>query len=190
MPNYAYTDYHITGSKSDISKLNDALISLDAHPNAEDRSCKYYGSRWWGYFLEAILGEIPDGIDTRGEICCFNKESSTCITMTVESAYHAPYDINRLLKLKFPSIRILYWGWPDDDGVMETNDKDGEIFPWRIGIEKSGEDEEFFKDEEQICNWLRENFGLDFSSLDEVREFVDNNRDQWTLHDDCCINDE
>lgn len=189
MPNYAYTDYHISGKETEIKKLYDILLSLDTHPDYVERTKKYYGSHWWGYFLEALVGEIPEGVDVRGEICSYSLESPTCITMMVESAYHAPYAINTLIKHVFPSVRILYWGGPDDDGTMETNDRNCEVFRWRLGIAKEDKDNKFFDNEESMCTWLKETYGLDFSSLEDVRDYIDNN-EGWTLYDECFVNED
>lgn len=172
MPNYAYTSHHITGDANEVRKLHEALQRVDNHPEATEREKEYYGHMWWGYVLQELLGHVPD-LDCRGQVCGYELEDeSGALCFLSESAWTAPFQIYDVLRRLFPSLRILYFVDPDDDGLMLTNDVNGEVFKTRYGIATEDDDEQFFDTEEEMFRWFSNRFEIDVNSVDDVNEAI------------------
>lgn len=188
MPNYAYTSHHISGDAQEIETLFDIINRVNNHPEAAQRDSEYYGRMSFKHFLEELCGEVPT-IDLRGEICHFQLESDKVLWLSTESAWCAPYEIHDLLRQHFPSLRILYFNDPDDDGVMVTNDVNGEVFRTRFGIAIEGMDEEYFDTIEEACQWAKQKLGIEANNLPSLHtalsDYEEANNTYASLHE--CI---
>ena len=172
MPNYAYTSHHITGDANEVRKLHEALQRVDNHPEAAEREKEYYGHMWWGYVLQELLGHVPD-LDCRGQVCDYGLDAeSGALSLFSESAWSAPFQIHEVLIQLFPSLRILYFVDPDDDGLMLTNDVKGEVFTTRYGIATEDDDEQFFDTEEEMFRWFSNRFGIKVGCIDDVENAI------------------
>lgn len=191
MPNYAYTSHHISGDAKEIQAFCDVLCRVRNHPEGPQRDSEYYGRMSFRHFLEGLCGEVPP-IDLRGQICDFGIEGDCVIQMFTESAWSIPLEIHDLIRQQFPSFRILYFMDPDDEGVMATNDVDGEVFTTRYGIATEDEDEEFFDTVEEACQWANLHLGVAANTLEELRDALLDYEEEHgmfvSLHE--CIMDE
>lgn len=185
MPNYAYTSHHISGDEKEIKMLYDMMNKVINHPDAFIRDAEYYGRMSFRHFLEELCEEVP-AIDLRGQICHFELDSEKALWISTESAWRAPFELHNLIRHRFPSLKILYFTDPDDDGVMETNDVNGEVFRTRYGIATEYMDEEFFDTIAEACQWAKHNLGIEANNLTELRnallDYEEENNTYASLH--------
>ena len=82
------------------------------------------------------------------------------------------------LQEKYPDIEI-YWNAEEFGcGYWETNDIDGNYFSDRFAV-VSDEDWEYFESEEDMLEYLEENFGI--KSRDEIKKYNESNEDGNTV---------
>lgn len=78
----------------------------------------------------------------------------------------------------FPEVEIYWIAEEFGCGYWETNDTNGKYFSDRFAV-VSDEDWEYFETEDDMLNYLKENFDID--SRDEIENYNENNEDGNTV---------
>lgn len=174
MANICSTSIVIEGSKETLDKILNAVKNHET----EEKTCWEYGGN-----ILCALGIKPNDFDNYGCMSSFEEVEPTedkdvfKLRLEWEDRWMRGEFVEKLQEA-FPDIAI-YWN-AEEFGCeyWETNDWDGKYFSNRFAV-VSDEDWEYFETEDNMLNYLKENFDID--SLDEIEDYNENNEDGNTV---------
>lgn len=152
MANWCSTSYVIEGDKEILETIKRAF---DNHPVKEKSS-----ENWEGNIL-AALGINCEKSSIRGFVDYYSDIDDETFHFACEEAW-CRTDFAELLLSKFPSISIYWMAEEPGCEIYMTNDAYGTYFPERYYVEvqiNSNGDSEYFEEEQDAYNWIRERTG-------------------------------
>ena len=158
MPNWAYTQYKIKGSESEVAALNKTIVDLDQRkdsilPNG-------FGKLWLGNLVH-VLGGDWEKLYCRGQILDYSLDNGLLFIST-ETAWGEMSDVRHFIQFKYPSLQIFFQTEEPGMCMFQTNDATGEIFPERWLLDWNDEKEnvfiwEYFTDLPAVIDYLKDN---------------------------------
>jgi hypothetical protein len=176
MPNWAYTEYWIEGSKEQISKLDNAIEYIKSLPKPYVDNG--FGNLWLGCLINYLGGDWHT-INCRGELLFVEKRSDTLMKLNTETAWWESYDFRQFLLDTFPGMKIYYFCEEDGMREYETNDTEGVYFPYRYiididDVDKHALEHEYFITLDDVKERLKdigyEGFG---ETLDDIQSYFE-----------------
>ena len=192
MPNWAYTQYVITGDKHQLKKLYSIMNELECmkDPGMHENG---FGSTWLGNLVIKLGGDWKK-IYCRGSWDNLLHENEV-ISFSVESAWEEPYEVRHLIEEKFPDIKLYYQCEESGMGIYITNDGTGQYFPekYYLWIE-NGETDYYDNLESLIQDVERITGSKNLKTLDSCRKALEtysrNNSELcYTLEEFNVVND-
>ena len=124
MPNISTTNYVIEGKKEELDALYQKMKELQEmeQPLVENN----LGPTWLGCLVKA-LGKNPDDVLCRG-IWIELERQDDILLVTFETAWTPCYEVTRLMKTVYPSLRIYYKAEEPGCELYLKNDADGKYF--------------------------------------------------------------
>ena len=158
MPNWAYTQYKIKGSESEVAALHKTIQNLadmdeSLLPNG-------FGKLWLGNLVHALGGDWEKTY-CRGHILDYSLENGI-LKINTETAWGEMSDVRHLIETKYPSLQIFFQTEECGMCIFQTNDSIGEIFPDRWLLDWNDEKEnvfiwEYFTDLPAVIQYLKDN---------------------------------
>lgn len=172
MPNWAYTQYKIKGSESEVAALHKTIQNLadmdeSLLPNG-------FGKLWLGNLVHALGGDWND-IYCRGQILDYSLENGI-LKINTETAWDEMSETRHFIEQKYPSLHIFFQTEECGMCIFQTNDATGEIFPERWLLDYNDEKEnifiwEYFKDLPAVIEYLKNN-GVIEKDLQPTKEAI------------------
>lgn len=158
MPNWAYTQYKIKGSKDEVAALHKTIQDLEQRE--ESLLPNGFGKLWLGNLVHA-LGADWEKVYCRGQILDYSLENGI-LKINTETAWGEMSDVRHLLETKYPSLQIFFQTEECGMCIFQTNDATGEVFPERWLLDYNDEKEnifiwEYFKDLPAVIEYLKNN---------------------------------
>lgn len=172
MANWALTDYVIEGPDEILEKIQSAVNTHEVEENSSDN--------WEGNILHAlgITWEKGTPKDPGPYVRGFIQDAQLAdgiLSLHAEEAWGVT-DFCKLLKEKFPEIKV-YWASEEPDcEVYQTNDKDGKYFKDKFYVDTCIHDNyqsEYFMDEKAAYKWLDTITTGEVKTLEDVCKFND-----------------
>lgn len=158
MPNWAYTQYKIKGSESEVAALHKTIQNLadmdeSLLPNG-------FGKLWLGNLVHALGGDWEKTY-CRGHILDYSLENGI-LKINTETAWGEMSDVRHLIETKYPSLQIFFQTEECGMCIFQTNDATGEVFPERWLLDWNDEKEnvfiwEYFTDLPAVIEYLKDN---------------------------------
>ena len=172
MPNWAYTNYMIKGSESDVAALHKTIQDLEARE--ESYLPNGFGKLWLGN-LVSILGGDWEKVYCRGQILDYTFEDGL-LRLNVESAWSEMDGTRHFLQTVFPSLEIYYQTEEPGMCIFQTNDPDGTYFPEKWLLDWNDESRnlylyEYFEDLPAVICYLKEN-GVITKDVEATKEAI------------------
>ena len=127
MPNWAYTQYKIKGSESEVAALHKTIHDLEQRK--ESLLPNGFGKLWLGNLVH-VLGGDWNKIYCRGQILDYSLDNGI-LTINTETAWGEMSETRHFIQTKFPSLEIFFQTEECGMCIFQTNDSTGEIFPER-----------------------------------------------------------
>lgn len=168
MANTCITSWALKGLSSTVGLVAAAIdsYSSEPHPHPSDRPLLSG--------VAALLGIPEDGVPY-SEIVHFKRdESPNILHLSTEDRGVPPLDFFKALRERFPDLEIRYLAECFEDDLFETNDMEGEFFPERYALDfetslvPDADPVYFFNGEKDLLDFVRETFGEEMSSANEV----------------------
>lgn len=180
MPNWCMTTYQCVGSKSDITKLYNAISELETskqplYPNG-------FGKMWLGC-LVIKLGYKWEDYDCRGEIIYFERVNPTQLRIDQETAWEEQKGVREVIENKFPSIKVWYVEEEPGSVIYRTNDAAGTYFPDHFLID-THEGTEYFKTISDAAEYVLELTGRKPRTKQEIVAALKQYEDQRQNEDE------
>ena len=175
MANICSTSIVIVDTLENLEKINKAIENHEVQENTD--------KGWGGNILRALGAEVNEHvcygfIEYSGEIKpAKDIEGLHELHLECEDRWMRGEFVECLQEL-FPEAEI-YW-ISEEPGCQycRTNDIDGKYFPDRWVV-ITDEDWEYFETEDDMLDYLKENFGIE--SLDDIETYNENNEDGNTV---------
>ena len=152
MPNWAYTDYVVTGDNEKVEQFFDMLNRLNERKRPLRRSD--FGKLWLGNIV-LLLGKHWKDVYCRGSIQSYQKSfDNEKLLLTVLSAWGEMNEVRELLQQKFPSVKVYYYVEEPGMEIYSTNDQEGKHFPSRFVVYSDEEGTEYFNCIEDVAEYL------------------------------------
>lgn len=158
MPNWAYTQYKIKGSESEVAALHKTIQNLadmdeSLLPNG-------FGKLWLGNLVHALGGDWEKTY-CRGHILDYSLENGI-LKINTETAWGEMSDVRHFIEQKYSSLQIFFQTEECGMCIFQTNDSIGEIFPERWLLDWNDEKEnvfiwEYFTDLPAVIQYLKDN---------------------------------
>ena len=153
MPNWCTTSYVISGPKNDVRSLYDRMKRLQNRK--ESLLPNGFGETWLGN-LVSRLGVDWNTVDCRGDWSNLKIKGGD-LHFDTRTAWSRCNEVEDLIRNKYPDLEIVFISEELGNGIFETNDATGEIFPERVIIDTEDEGMEYYTYEEALhvlCNKL------------------------------------
>ncbi|MBP3600772.1 MAG: hypothetical protein J6J10_00605 [Alistipes sp.] len=166
MPNWCFTSYVVTGDEKEVCDLYEKMRSLEERE--ESLVENGFGKSWLGN-LVTLLGGDWNTIYCRGAWLELEKDDDNgALRFDTETAWNDPDEVISFLQEKYPNLEFYFITEEPGMGYYATNDTAGEYFPQRYTITpydcgeeyqyEEGEEQEFFKEIENITGYKVTNF--------------------------------
>lgn len=172
MPNWAYTQYKIKGSESEVAALHKTIQDLDQRkdsilPNG-------FGKLWLGNLVHALGGDW-EKVYCRGHILDYSLENGI-LKINTETAWGEMSETRHFIESKFPSLEIYFQTEEPGMCIFQTNDATGEIFPERWLLDWNDEKAnlyfwEYFWELSAVIEYLKGN-GIITSEIHPTKEAI------------------
>lgn len=156
MPNWAYTQYRISGDKKEVKNLHDILTGLKGKklPTVSND----FGDMWLGNLVHNLGGDW-NNVYCRGQITDFDINPDGTLRVETETAWDEMGEVRKLITDKYPSLSVYFVTEEPGNCIFKTNDTDGKYFP-----------EKYYLD---ICDEEGDASGTDYyKTLDEIVEHL------------------
>jgi len=163
----------MVGEEKELSELYNLMKGLEDMktplvPNG-------FGSDWLGCLVVA-LGKNWEDYRCRGY--WFNLEyDGETVTFDTTTAWCPIYELFDLLCEKYTSIRHYYYAEEIGCRIYETNDIEGEYYPYRFYVDICTSDKsshcEYFEDIKDALGWISDMEGHKFNTREEVEEYFE-----------------
>ena len=156
MPNWAFTQYKIRGSESEVAALYKTIQDLEQRE--ESLLPNGFGKLWLGNLVHSLGGDWND-IYCRGQILDYSLENGI-LTINTETAWGEMSDTRHFIESKFPSLEIYFQTEEPGMCIFQTNNS--EIFPEKWLLDYNDEANslylwEYFKDLPAVIEYLKGN---------------------------------
>ena len=171
MPNWCYTQYHVTGDKKQLDKLHSIMSELEniKSPGLHENG---FGSTWLGNLVIKLGGDW-NKIYCRGSWDNLLYENGV-ISFCVESAWNEPNEVRHFIEEKFPNIKLYYQSEESGMGIYITNDDIGQYFPERFYLWVENEETEYYDNLENLILDIEKITGSkNLKTLDSCRKALD-----------------
>ena len=145
----------IVGDRREMRSLYCKMLRLQNRKKALVENGFYYPKRWLGN-LVVRLGADWRKVDCRG-IWDDLKLSDRSLYFFTETAWHAPFDVLKLIQKVYPGLEIYFSAEGDGWDTYLTNDKEGRFFTSRYELAMPPENDYYDTIEEvaeRIGNYL------------------------------------
>lgn len=140
MPNWCTTSYVISGPKNDVRSLYDRMKRLQNRK--ESLLPNGFGKTWLGN-LVSRLGVDWHTVDCRGDWSNLRMKGGD-LHFDTQTAWSRCEDVETVIRDKYPDLEITFLSEELGNGIFETNDATGEIFPDRVIIDTEDEGTEYY----------------------------------------------
>ena len=178
MQNWGSSAYAIEGDAKEIKSLYELMKGLKERekPSIENG----FGTTWLGCLVDA-LGKDWNTVHCRGSWSQLELDGGVLRFFT-ETAWSPCNETFDLVCEKFPSLKYYFQAEEPGMGIYETNDEDGTYFPDRYFLDVCTLDEEYlneyFETEEDVFEWLEDEFGKPIRTREDVMALDKEWRDQ------------
>lgn len=145
----------IVGDRKEMRSLYGKMLRLQNRKKPLVKNGFYYPKRWLGNLIVRLGGDYHE-MDCRGTWDDL-KMTHKSLNFFTESAWHAPFDILKLIQKVYPGLEIYFSALGDGWETYLTNDKDGRFFTSRYELDMPPENDYYDTiDEvaERISNYL------------------------------------
>lgn len=140
MPNWCTTSYVISGPKNDVRSLYDRMKRLQ---NRKESLLPNGFSNTWLGNLVSRLGADWHTVYCRGEWSDLRMKGGN-LHFNTWTAWSRCEDVETVIRDKYPDLEITFLSEELGNGIFETNDATGEIFPERVIIDTEDEGTEYY----------------------------------------------
>ena len=195
MPNWCTTQYVLVSrDKESIDEISTIMQEIES--GKRESLENGFGNSWLGNLVHALgadwtkvycrgwFYQLSSGEDFRK----LGHKGEYYLAFDTEHAWSRPFEVEDLIKEKYPEIDIYFFEEELGMGIFQTNDEDGSYFGSRylIDIEETGE-YEYYDKEEDALKPLIAYFKRDFSSWEEAEAFAEDHNDKnWESKTDDC----
>ncbi len=185
MANTCITSYACIGTKENIARLKNVLMSIKDTENPR--------TPWAGYFIKA-LGKDPDTVlDNCGWIPNYESafalsEAGTNLRFCVESKWSRIECLEAVITEAF-DVAVWYLEEELGCGIYRTNDDDHTVFPQYIIIDGDEAEMHYYTPEEarnEIASILKRTDmlpeGYDGMTIEEIGEYIYGNLEDIWMH--------
>ncbi len=158
MPNWAYTQYKIKGSESEVAALYNTIEKLGQMK--ESYLPNGFGKLWLGNLVSILGGDWHD-IYCRGQILDYAYENGI-LSINTETAWGEMSETRHFLQTVYPSLEIYFITEEPGLLVFETNDSCGAFFKERFILD-------YCEDSKGVFYWEY------FTTLEAAADFVSKN---------------
>ena len=171
MSNPAFMTVIIEGDKCELNKLYGIMKRLQEREKPLVENGFYYPTRWLGNLVVRL------GADWREVYCrgTWNdlELKKDHISFLTETAWQPPFELLKLVKERYPKLRIIFEAEGDDWDWYLTNDAEGKYFSSRYVVDMEP-DTEYFDTIEEACdrvgNYIGKIITSSFKALYEAAE--------------------
>ena len=172
MPNWAYTQYKIKGSESEVAALHKTIQDLEQRK--ESLLPNGFGKLWLGNLVH-VLGGDWNKIYCRGQILDYSLDNGI-LTINTETAWGEMSETRHFIQTKFPSLKIYFQTEEPGMCIFQTNDSSGKIFPEKWLLDWNDEAKnlyiyEYFTDLPAVLSYLKEN-GIITSEIEPTKKAI------------------
>ena len=164
MANMCFTSWALIGDARELNTIQEKLASLlESHRPERPTLAET---------LTALGVGIPAGTDLASELLSV-KQDRGILRFDTEDSWNPKTEAVGLLLKEHPGLRIRFLAENFEDDLFVTNDREGECFSTRYALDfetsvAEGDPLNYFDSEEQLLDFVRETFGEEMSSADEV----------------------
>ena len=156
MPNWAYTQYKIKGSESEVAALHKTI--QDLADMDESLLPNGFGKLWLGNLVH-VLGGDWEKIYCRGHILDYSLENGI-LKIDTETAWEESSETRHFIQSKYPSLQIYFQTEEPGMCIFQTNSSD--VFPEKWLLDWNDEAKnlyiyEYFTDLQAVIEYLKEN---------------------------------
>ena len=135
MPHWAYTQYKIKGSESEVTALYNAIEILNQRE--ESLLPNGFGKLWLGNLVHTLGGDW-NKVYCRGQILDYALENGL-LQINTETAWGEMSDVRHLIETKYPSLEIYFITEEPGMCIFQKNDATGRYFPERYLLDWNDE---------------------------------------------------
>lgn len=180
MPNWAYSNYVVTGDKEQVEKLYSVMNELECmkDPGLHENG---FGSTWFGNLVIRLSGDWK-------EVYCRGywdnlQYSDGELLFSVESAWGELNEVREFIEEKFPGIKLYYQTEESGMGIYHTNDDTGTFFPEKFYLWVENEETEYYDNLESLIKAVEQITGSKhLKTLDACHKALESYSRQ---HSDC-----
>ena len=170
MPNWAYTQYKIKGSESEVAALYKTI--QDLADKEESLLPNGFGKLWLGNLVSILGGDWHD-IYCRGQILDYAYENGI-LSINTETAWGEMSETRHFLQTVYPSLEIYFITEEPGMCIFQTNSSD--VFPEKWLLDYNDEKEniyiwEYFTDLPAVIEYLKGN-GIITSEIHPTKEAI------------------
>jgi hypothetical protein len=179
VPNWCFTDYTIFGSEENVRKAHDVVQEALHTVYVENADRGWLGNLlcYFGEYkeYEDLTDRLKYGcrgfVQDVGDIVADGNESS--FSIAVEDAWGPhEYPIENLCR-KF-GLQYVYCAEEPGCDVFVNTDISGKYYPQQYVLDDFNEYYEYFDTEKELLNFVKEAFGRNFDSFEEVSHWAYN----------------
>lgn len=169
----------IIGDRREMRSLYGKMLRLQNRKKSLVENGFYYSKRWLGNLIVRLGGDYHE-MDCRGTWDDLKMTHKSLYFFT-ESAWHAPFDILKLIQKVYPGLEIYFSALGDGWDSYLTNDKDGRFFTSRYELDMPPEND-YYDTIEEVAERIGNYLGRHVEPTKEavyaaIDEFEENNDD-------------
>lgn len=170
MPNWASTQYVVTGDKKQVRKLYNKMRSIEKKVDRK-KGKKYFEYQMWR--LIKATGVNPDGICCRGTWSDLDLENNV-LKFNTETAWGEMNEWRNYIEEKFD---VFFYYYTEEPGciIYETNDIEGLYFPARYQLyEEIRQDYNYYDTLDELIRDVGKLLGVSgLKTIDDCRKAFD-----------------
>ncbi len=169
MPNWCSTSYALrSDNKEELKFLYDLMKGLkdSEKPLVENG----FGNTWLGCLVTA-LGEDWNDFSCRGDFNSLDYNGDE-ITFNTECAWYRCYEVDYLIRKRYPSIQIYFRAEEPGMCIYEKNDAEGLYFPENYVLDIMSDDIYYLDNAIKVMEFINKRYNKDFKTIEEVHECI------------------
>lgn len=177
MANLCCTEYVLYGAQEKVLELyNDLKEVLDVDRTEESRPFTFSGSSYrLGYVRQSLLPEVTEELPARGEISYIDEEidlyenEMATLKLTTATAWCACSELMDKIAEKY-DLQLFYYSEEPGCGIFETNDTDGNFFPYRFMVDSDKQGIEYYESFDQVSDVIEKMTGIRLNDISEAED--------------------
>ena len=167
MPNWCFTEYVVTGEKSEIKDLHKKMKSLEKRKKSLVENG--FGKTWMGNLVELFGGDWKKTY-CRGSWDIAELTPDGNLYFTAESAWEELSEWRRFIESQYKTITFYFMSEEPGMQIYQTNDSNRDFFTRRYAIELEDNGREEFDTYDEARTYVEQTIGRELKDDEDLEE--------------------